>query len=83
MSPKAKIQAGMVKSSLRRLCSTGARLQQHSNRNVAGPCQLSACLLLSACEKHTHRETSASRALQVLQISDLPKKKKKRHSIYS
>lgn len=37
----------------RRLCSAGARLQQHSNRNEAGQCQLSACLLLSAAEKHT------------------------------
>lgn len=37
----------------RRLCSTGAKLQQCSNRNVAGRCPLSACLLVSADEKHT------------------------------
>lgn len=59
----------------RRLCSTGAKSQQRSNRNMAGRCPLSYQLM-----KSTLRQTSASRALQVLQISDLPKT---RHSIYS
>lgn len=80
MSPKAKILAGMVKSRP----EEGSAVQEPDSSSIPTGMRQANVSSQPACSyqllKSTLRETSASCALQVLQISDLPKT---RHSIYS